>query len=327
MKGYKGFNKDMTCRGFQYEEGKSYEHDGDVKVCSSGFHACEDALEVLSYYAPSSSVYHEVELEDVTRDANQNDSKVASRKITIGAQLSIAKLVKASIDFRMKRAVLQKDSHTTGYRGAASAMGDRGAASATGERGAASATGYRGAASATGYSGTASATGERGAASATGYRGAASATGYSGAASATGERGAASATRKAGAASATGDRGAASATGDRGAASATGYSGAASATGERGAASATGYRGAASATGERGAASATGKAGVAIAAGLECKAMGALGCALFLVEREWDDVQSIYAIINVAAVIVDGKRIKPDTWYTLVDGKIKEVAQ
>ena len=273
MKGYKGFNKDMTCRGFQYEEGKSYEHDGDVKVCSSGFHACEDALEVLSYYAPSSSVYHEVELEDVTRDANQNDSKVASRKITIGAQLSIAKLVKASIDFRMKRAVLQKDSHTTGYRGAASAMGDRGAASATGERGAASATGYRGAASATGYSGTASATGERGAASAT---------------------------RKAGAASATGDRGAASATG---------------------------YSGAASATGERGAASATGKAGVAIAAGLECKAMGALGCALFLVEREWDDVQSIYAIINVAAVIVDGKRIKPDTWYTLVDGKIKEVAQ
>ena len=114
------------------------------------------------------------------------------------------------------------------------------------------------------------------------------------------------------------------ATGDQGAASATGDRGAASATGDQGAASATGYRGAASATGYQGAASATGKAGVALAAGCECKAMGALGCAICCVERgEWDG--NTYPIIAVKAAIVDGETIKPDTWYRLENGEFVEV--
>ena len=105
---------------------------------------------------------------------------------------------------------------------------------------------------------------------------------------------------------------------------ATGDWGAASATGYQGAASATGYRGAASATGDRGAASATGEAGVALAAGYECKAMGALGCAICCVERsEWDG--NTYPIIAVKAAIVDGEKIKADTWYRLKNGKFVEV--
>ena len=127
-----------------------------------------------------------------------------------------------------------------------------------------------------------------------------------------------------GAASATGNRGAASATGYQGAASATGNLGAASATGDQGAASATGVQGAASATGDQGAASATGKAGVALAAGYECKAMGALGCAICCVERgEWDG--ETFPIIAVKAAIVDGEKIKADTWYRLKNGKFVEV--
>ena len=150
---------------------------------------------------------------------------------------------------------------------------------------------------------------------ATGNQGAASATGYQGAASATGNQGAASAT---------GNRGAASATGNQGAASATGYQGAASATGYQGVASATGNQGVASATGNQGAASATGKAGVALAAGYECKAMGALGCAICCVERgEWDG--ETFPIIAVKAAIVDGKKIKSDTWYRLENGEFVEV--
>ena len=82
--------------------------------------------------------------------------------------------------------------------------------------------------------------------------------------------------------------------------------------------------GAASATGDRGAASATGKAGVALAAGYECKAMGALGCAICCVERgEWDG--NTYPIIAVKAAIVDGETIKPDTWYRLENGEFVEV--
>ena len=105
---------------------------------------------------------------------------------------------------------------------------------------------------------------------------------------------------------------------------ATGYRGAASATGDQGAASATGNRGAASATGYQGAASATGKAGVALAAGYECKAMGALGCAICCVERgEWDG--EAHPIIAVKAAIVDGEKIKADTWYRLKNGEFEEV--
>lgn len=87
---------------------------------------------------------------------------------------------------------------------------------------------------------------------------------------------------------------------------------------------ATGDQGAASATGYLGAASATGKAGVALAAGCECKAMGALGCAICCVERgEWDG--NTYPIIAVKAAIVDGETIKPDTWYRLENGEFVEV--
>ena len=105
---------------------------------------------------------------------------------------------------------------------------------------------------------------------------------------------------------------------------ATGYQGAASATGTRGAASATGDQGAASATGTSGAASATGKDSVALAAGKDGKVKGALGCAIFAVERgDWNG--GTYPILAVAAAIVDGKTIKADTWYRLVNGEFKEV--
>lgn len=109
-----------------------------------------------------------------------------------------------------------------------------------------------------------------------------------------------------------------------GAASATGFQGAASATGDRGAASATGFQGAASATGDRGAASATGKDSIALAAGYRCKAKGAIGCWIVLAERgEWNG--NTYPIKEVKAFEVDGKKVKADTWYMLVNGELKEV--
>ena len=285
---YKGMNTDMTCRGFQYEVGKEYETD-KAEACECGFHACEYPLEVFNYYPPASSRYFEVE-QSGEMDRSGGDSKVASTKIKIGAEIGIAGLVKASVEYTRERATEEPGGHATG---------DLGAASATGDLGAASATGYQGAASATGYRGAASATGDLGAASATGYQGAASATGY---------------------------QGAASATGDLGAASATGYQGAASATGDRGAASATGDLGAASATGYQGAASATGKSSVAVSAGINGKAMGSIGCAICLVERgEWDG--ETYPIVSVKAAIVDGQSIKADTWYTLKNGEFVEVME
>lgn len=91
IKTYKGFNKDMTCKDFQYEEGKEYE-ESNALVCETGFHACEYPLDCLSYYNPAESVYHEVE-QSGKFSRNSDDSKVASTKIKIGAKVSIAGLV------------------------------------------------------------------------------------------------------------------------------------------------------------------------------------------------------------------------------------------
>ena len=182
---YKGMDKDMKCRGFQYEVGKEYETDKAV-ACECGFHACEYPLDVFNYYPPAGSRFFEVE-QSGELSKNDGDSKVASTKIKIGAELNIAGLVKAAVEYTKERCTQGEGERATGTRGAASATGDYGAASATGDYGAASATGYQGAASATGTRGAASATGDYGAASATGDYGAASATGYQGAASATGE--------------------------------------------------------------------------------------------------------------------------------------------
>ena len=148
MKAYKGFNPDMTCRGFQYKEGETYTED-KAELCNCGFHACEDPIDCFNYYDPAESVFHEVDLDDVSSE-RESDTKVAAKKITIGAKLDIASMVKASIDFRFSKTTEEKGGHATGKAGAASATGDRGAASATGYRGAASATGKAGIALAAG---------------------------------------------------------------------------------------------------------------------------------------------------------------------------------
>lgn len=101
MKTYKGFNKNMTCRGFQYEEGKEYKTEKAV-ACETGFHACEYPLDCFNYYSPNDSVFHEVE-QDGDISKHNDDTKVASTKIKIGAEINIAGLVKAAIEYTLKR--------------------------------------------------------------------------------------------------------------------------------------------------------------------------------------------------------------------------------
>lgn len=127
---YKGMDKDMKCSGFQFEPGKEYETD-EVKVCKKGFHACEYPLDVLRYYPPNTSRFFEVEQSGEIHK-HSDDSKVASTKIKIGAELSISGLVKAAVNYTMERAKPENTEHATGYRGAASATGKDGVALAAG---------------------------------------------------------------------------------------------------------------------------------------------------------------------------------------------------
>ena len=168
---YKGFDAKWKCRSFQYAVGETYRHEGEVAACNAGFHACEHPLNVFSYYPPAGSRFAIVEQSgDLSR--HSDDTKIASRSITIKAEIDLPGLIRAAIEYTFKRA------NPVGRYGAASATGRYGAASATGYQGAASATGDYGAASATGRYGAASATGNQGVAiSACNGRAMASATG------------------------------------------------------------------------------------------------------------------------------------------------------
>ena len=299
MKAYKGFNKDMTCRGFQYEIGKEYETDA-ADLCRIGFHACENPLDCFSHYAPATSRYCEVEIED-NGQRSPEDSKVVGKKIKIGAELSTEQICKLHFEYVRSRCAPAK-TNAAGDRESASA-GRYGSASA-GKFGSASAGEY-GSASA-GDGGSASA-GDGGSASA-GWYGSASA-GKFGIASA-GRYGSASAGEY-GSASA-GWYGSASA-GEYGSASA-GDGGSASA-GDGGSASAGDYGVSAS----RGSSSA-GENGVAAARGKHAKVRGGIGSVLVVCVEKKDS----YEIAEWKAAVVDGERIRPDTWYTVENGEFKE---
>ena len=272
MRAFKGFNKDLTCRGYQYEEGKEF-HTERAECCDTGFHACEYPLDCFGYYDPAHSVFHEVELSGEMDKSNDN-TKVCVTDIKIGARLSIAGLVKMAIDFTMSK--VNKEAGSDERHGFASATGNYGASSATGNCGASSATGYKGASSATG------------------------------------------------------DYGASSATGDYGASSATGNCGASSATGNCGASSATGYKGASSVSDPT---------GVAVAWGHEARAKGCKGAHLIL--SDWKYVGARYSdgdymdpydkesweLTGAKMVVVDGEKIKEDTYYRCIEGEIVEVTE
>ena len=309
MKCYKGFDKDLKCRDYQYEIGKSYE-EPEAKLCEKGYHACKYPLDVFNYYAPADSRYCEVELDGV-EDSTSDDTKRCGTKIAIKAEIGIAGIVKAAVDFTMSKISGSKINTNTGDRSAATNTGDRSAATNTGDRSAATNTGYQSAATNTGDWSAATNTGDWSAATNTGDRSAATNTGDRSAATNTGNRSAATNTGNRSAATNTGDWSAATNTGDRSAATNTGY---------RSAATNTGNRSAATNTGDWSAATVKGKESVAICTGRDGKAKGALGCWIAL--AEWDDDDE--HIIDFKSAKVDGIAIKADVFYVLKDGNFVE---
>jgi hypothetical protein len=255
LKAFKGFDKNLQCRGFQYEPGKSYE-EPRANLCHGGFHACERPLDVFGYYPPATSRYAEVDLDGVT-EQRDGDSKRVGTKITIGAEFSIPLLAKAHFEYVKSHTTFEHTDPkqaTAGFKGAATA-GDSGAATA-GDSGAATAGNY-GAATAGNYG--AATAGDSGAATA-GFKGAATA-GFKGAATA-------------------GDSGAATSKGSV----------------------------------------SVGENGVGLVRGNGIKAKGGIGAILVIaVENECDS-----DIKEWKAFVVDGEKIKANTWYTLRNDEIVE---
>ena len=335
IKGYKGFNPDLKCMGFQYEVGKEYDTDKAVS-CETGFHFCENPFDVFNYYAPCDekgmSRFCEVE---GSGDFDKSDrDKVACTHIKINAEIGLNGLIKAGIKFILDKVnwADSKESNTgnrsaatnTGNYSAATNTGNRSAATNTGDFSAATNTGNLSAATNTGNRSAAINTGNWSAATNTGDRSAATNTGNWSAATNTGNRSAATNTGDFSAATNTGSWSAATNTGNYSAATNTGNYSAATNTGDFSAATNTGDFSAATNTGNRSAASVEGKNSIAVVTGKDSKAKGALGCWIVLTERgDWNG--ETYPIKEVKAFKVDGEVVKPDTYYKLVDGKAVEI--
>ncbi|EHC1771768.1 hypothetical protein N5M19_003320 [Salmonella enterica subsp. enterica serovar Kentucky] len=176
---FKGFNKDLTCRDFQFAIGETFHHDGKVEACGSGFHACECPFDVFSYYPPAESRYAETISFGVIDREEEGDTKIASASITIKSELTLPQFIQRGIEWIWSKIDKSLEQQIM--------TGNRSAATNTGNRSAATNTGNRSAATNTGYQSAATNTGNRSAATNTGYRSAATNTGYQSAATNTGD--------------------------------------------------------------------------------------------------------------------------------------------
>ena len=203
---YKGFHRDLTCRGFQYAEGETYQT-GRAELCVTGFHACPMPLDTLRYYPPGTSVYHAVE---VDADAHRGDDKVVSKRIKIGGRMSLAGLIEAHLSLAFKRADEAEGTDgstaaasgdrstaaTSGYESTAVTSGRWSTAATSGDESTAATSGYESTAvtsgrwstaATSGYESTAATSGARSTAAASGARSTAATSGYESTAKVEGE--------------------------------------------------------------------------------------------------------------------------------------------
>ena len=258
MKAYKGFNKDMTCRGFAYKEGETYETDR-AELCETGFHACENPLDVFVYYPPCDengnlNKFHEVELDGVS-DRRDNDTKVVAKKIKIGAEINFFGLAKAHVEWVKRNLDGSKKKVNSGDSSSAVNSGDSSSAVNSG------------------------------------------------------------------------DSSSAVNSGDRSSAVNSGYSSSAVNSGYRSSAVNSGDSSSAVNSGYRSSAVNSGKDGIAVAWGVAGKAKAARGSYIALAEWAYDAGKCEYVLKCAKMHKVDGKTVKPDTFYTLENGHFVEVKE
>ncbi len=178
---FKGFDQNLQCRGYQFEIGKTFTHEGKVEACGSGFHACESPFDVFGYYSPANSRYAVTESFGTIDREEDGDTKIASASITITAELTLPQFIQRGIDWIWSKVDKSLEQQImTGYQSAVTNTGDRSAATNTGDQSAATNTGNRSAATNTG---------DQSAATNTGYQSAAEVSGSKSVAASFGEGG------------------------------------------------------------------------------------------------------------------------------------------
>ena len=298
---YKAMDKNMQCRGKQYEVGKTY-HEDKADCCNAGMHACENPLDVLHYYPLEYGPrFFEVECGGNV-DKSGNGSKLACTELTVKGEVNFAGLVKATVNAVFNR-VKGKEPFSSGDYSTAGSSGYSSTAGSSGDYSTAGSSGNYSTAGSSGYSSTAGSSGNYSTAGSSGDYSTAGSSGYSSTAGSSG------------------DYSTAGSSGDSSTAGSSGNYSTAGSSGDYSTAGSSGNYSTAAATGAYCSAKADGKDSIAVVNGACGKACGALGC--YLVLTEYDDDGNM---LLAKMAKVDGAVIKENTWYTLKNGEFVEAA-
>ena len=321
IKSYKGFDKNMQCRGFQYEVGKEYEMDGEIKCCNRGFHACKSPMEVWDYYDMISSRYAEVE-QSGKIDEEEKSTKVCSSHIKIKAELKLADIINIGVEW-LKDITSPSKVKTDG---ALNDNGDR--RKQIGSSGDSAKIGSSGYSAKIGSSGDSAKIGSSGYSAKIGSSGYSAQIGSSGDFAQIGSSGYFAQIGSSGDSAQIGSSGYFAQIGSSGDSAQIGSSGDSAKIGSSGDSAKIGSSGDSAKIGSSGDSAkigSTGEDSVIMCAGNKSKAKAKIGSWITLAEWEWSDDKNRYVPVCVKTEYVDGENIKADTWYQLKNGKFVEV--
>ena len=323
IKSYKGFDKDMKCRDFQYEVGKEYSMDGEIKCCNRGFHACKSPLEVWGYYDMLNSRFAEVE-QSGKIDEEEKSTKVCSSHIKIKAELKLADIINIGVEWlkditspskvktdgvlndngdRKKQIGSSGDSAKIGSSGDSAKIGSSGDYAQIGSSGDSAQIGSSGDYAQIGSSGDSAKIGSSGYYAQIGSSGDYAQIGSSGYSAQIGS---------------SGDYAQIGSSGDSAKIGSSGYSAKIGSSG---------YSAKIGSSGDYAQIGSTGEDSVIMCAGNKSKAKAKIGSWITLAEWEWSDDKNRYVPVCVKTEYVDGENIKADTWYQLKNGKFVEVSE
>jgi len=322
IKAYKGFEKDLSCRGFQYEIGKEYEQDGEILPCSNGFHACENPLDVLDYYGSIDNRFCEVEQSGTIV---KNDDKAASSKIKIKAEIGFVGLFKAGIEYLKELTnpdkVVKETKDASAESGDSAKIGSSGDSAKIGSSGYSAKIGSSGDSAKIGSSGYSAKIGSSGDYAQIGSSGDSAKIGSSGDSAKIGSSGDYAKIGSSGDSAKIGSSGYSAKIGSSGYSAKIGSSGDYAQIGSSGDSAKIGS------SGDYAKINSTGEDSVICCAGHNSCVKAKQGSWITLAEWEYSEEKKRYVPKCVKTEFVDGERIKADTWYKLQDGEFKEVGE
>ena len=313
IKGYKGFKKDLTCNNFQFKENETFKHEGEVMLCSSGFHFCTNPLDVLNYYDLTESEFAEVESETVDAK-NDSDSKCVCKEIKIGVKLGIKGFVNACVEFLLKETKPIDNKAASGDYSQLAASGDSSQLAASGNSSQLAASGNYSQLAASGPSSQLAASGPSSKLAASGPSSKLAASGNSSKLAASGDSSQLAAS---------GHYSQLAASGEYSQLAASGPSSQLAASGHYSKLAASGDYSQLAASGPSSQLAASGHYSIAAGIGIDNMAQGKKGN--WIVLAEWIAKNGHYVPVCVKSVKIDGKRIKENTYYKLQNKKFVEV--